>query len=40
MALTNLPTIKPSKPSTFLIGLSLATFIFFFTQPKQSDSNE
>lgn len=37
MALTDIPTIKPSKEEVFLIALPLVIFIFFFTQPKQSD---
>lgn len=37
MALTDLPTFKPSKGGTFLIALPIILFIFFFTQPKESD---
>lgn len=34
MALTDLPSIKPSENGVFLLGLSLIIFIFFFTKPK------
>ena len=37
MALTDFPTIKPTDTQVYLIALALATFIFFFTQPKVSD---
>lgn len=37
MALSDLPTIKPSKTSIFLIALPLTLFIFFFTQDKKID---
>jgi hypothetical protein len=37
MALTDITTIKPSGGSIFLVALPLVMFIFFFTQPKQSD---
>ena len=37
MSLTDIPTISPSKGSTFLIALPIILFIFFFTQPKESD---
>ncbi|SFD04229.1 hypothetical protein SAMN04488168_11587 [Bacillus sp. 491mf] len=35
MALTDLPTFKPSENGIFLLGLSLIIFIFFFTQHKE-----
>lgn len=35
MALTDIPTIQPSKNGVFLLAISLITFIFFFTQPKE-----
>ncbi len=34
MALTDIPTIQPSKNGVFLLALPLIIFIFFFTQPK------
>lgn len=35
MALTDIPSIKPSENGVFLLGLSLIIFIFFFTHPKE-----
>lgn len=40
MALTDLPTIEPSKGGIFLFLLSIAVFIFFFTQAKESDVSQ
>jgi len=37
MSLTDIPTVRPSETSVFLIALPLIIFIFFFTQPKASD---
>ncbi|HEY2420301.1 MAG TPA: hypothetical protein VGI04_02740 [Neobacillus sp.] len=37
MSLTDLPTIQPSKGGVFLLLLSIAIFIFFFTKPKEGD---
>ena len=37
MSLTDLPTVKPSETSVFLIALPLIIFIFFFTQFKTTD---
>ncbi|MGF6950622.1 hypothetical protein QF028_003127 [Neobacillus sp. B4I6] len=37
LSLTDLPTFEPSKAEIFLFLLSIAIFIFFFTQPKESD---
>lgn len=37
MSLTDIPTINPPEGWIFLLLLSLAIFIFFFTQPKSSD---
>ena len=37
MSLTDIPTIQPSKGGIFLLLLSIAIFIFFFTQPKEGD---
>ncbi|NHH92770.1 hypothetical protein GOICGAJE_01299 [Bacillus sp. MB95] len=37
MSLTDIPTVRPSETSIFLIALPLIIFIFFFTQPKASD---
>jgi hypothetical protein len=37
MSLTDIPTIQPSKGGIFLFLLSIAVFIFFFTQPKEGD---
>ncbi|SUV07022.1 Uncharacterised protein [Priestia megaterium] len=37
MSLTDVPTVRPSEKSIFLIALPLIIFIFFFTQPKASD---
>lgn len=34
MALTDIPTITPSKNEVFLLALPLIIFIFFFTQSK------
>ncbi len=35
MALTDIPSINPSKSGVFLLALPLIIFIFFFTQPKE-----
>ncbi len=40
MALTDLPTIQLSKGEIFLLLISIAIFIFFFTQPKESDVSQ
>jgi hypothetical protein len=40
MALNDLPTIKLSENGIFLLGLTIATFIFFFTRPKQGGTEE
>ncbi|MDQ0157709.1 hypothetical protein J2S07_004056 [Robertmurraya andreesenii] len=37
MALTDIPTVRPSSGTIFLIALPIVIFIFFFTQPKSSD---
>lgn len=37
MALTDLPVIKTPENVAFLIALSVAGFIFFFTEPKTAD---
>ncbi|WP_264760437.1 hypothetical protein [Neobacillus rhizosphaerae] len=37
MSLTDFPTISPSTGGVFLIALPIILFIFFFTQPKESD---
>lgn len=34
MALSDIPAIKPSMGTVFLMGAFLAVFIFFFTQDK------
>lgn len=34
MALTDIPTIQPSKSGVFLLALPLIIFIFLFTQSK------
>jgi hypothetical protein len=39
MSLTDLPTFEPSKGEIFLFLLSIAIFIFFFTQHKESDAS-
>jgi hypothetical protein len=39
MALTDLPTIKLSENSTFLLALTILTFIFFFTLPRQESED-
>ncbi|GIN58346.1 hypothetical protein [Lederbergia ruris] len=38
MALTDMPTIKPSKEALFLAAGLLAFFLFFFTDYKESDT--
>ncbi len=40
MTLNNLPTIKLPKGGVFLTAASLAFFIFFFTRPKEGDTEE
>lgn len=35
MALTDIPSIMPSKNGVFLLALPLIIFIFFFTQSKE-----
>ena len=40
MSLTDIPAISPSTVGIFLIALPIILFIFFFTQPKQSDSEQ
>ncbi len=35
MALTDIPSINPSKNGVFLLALPLIIFIFFFTQSKE-----
>jgi hypothetical protein len=40
MSLTDIPTISPSKGGVFLIALPIVLFIFFFTQPKTSDTEQ
>ncbi|WP_200760335.1 hypothetical protein [Effusibacillus dendaii] len=37
MALTDLPTIKPSKSAVFFMGAFLATFVFWFLRGKPTD---
>ncbi|WP_281175879.1 hypothetical protein [Domibacillus tundrae] len=37
MALTDTPTIRPSKGSLFLVALPIIIFILFFTQFKSPD---
>ncbi|MEC1522273.1 hypothetical protein P9D43_09610 [Neobacillus niacini] len=37
MALNQLPTIKLSDNSVFLIAISIAAFIFFFTRVERID---
>lgn len=37
MSLPDIPTVRPSETSIFLIALPLIIFIFFFTHPKASD---
>jgi hypothetical protein len=38
MALTDLPRIKPSKGTVFLMAAFLATFTFFFTRSQPRDN--
>ncbi|EKN64565.1 hypothetical protein M670_01617 [Schinkia azotoformans MEV2011] len=38
MALTDIPTLQPSKGSIFLIALPLVIFIFFFVKSKKEDA--
>ncbi|MCR2822643.1 hypothetical protein [Lederbergia panacisoli] len=38
MALTDMPTIKPSKEALFIASGLLAFFLFFFTDYKASDT--
>lgn len=37
MALTDIPPIHSSTGGIFLTALPIILFIFFFTQPKESD---
>jgi hypothetical protein len=37
MSLTDLPTVKLSKGKNFLMAASLAVFMYYFTQQKESD---
>ncbi|MFB7139767.1 hypothetical protein ACFCYN_08960 [Gottfriedia sp. NPDC056225] len=38
MALTDIPTVRPTDTQVYLMAISVITFIFFFTQRKSSDS--
>lgn len=38
MSLTDIPTVRPSDTQVFLMAISIITFIFFFTQRKESDA--
>lgn len=38
MALTDIPPIHSSKGGVFLTALPIILFIYFFTQPKDSDN--
>ncbi|WP_286163830.1 hypothetical protein [Bacillus sp. AFS088145] len=38
MALTDIPTVRPTDTQVFLMAISVISFIFFFTQRKASDS--
>lgn len=40
MALTDLPTIRLSENSSFLLALTILTFIFFFTRPRQGSEEQ
>ncbi|WP_257131694.1 hypothetical protein [Bacillus sp. AFS017336] len=40
MALTDLPTVRPTDTQVYLMAISVITFIFFFTQRKPSDSTQ
>ncbi|WP_157081450.1 hypothetical protein [Neobacillus soli] len=40
MSLTDFPTVTPGAAGVFLIALPIILFIFFFTQPKESDMGQ
>lgn len=39
MALTDTPTVKPSKGALFIIAVLLGAFLFFGTETKPADSD-
>ena len=40
MALTELPAVRTTRTTSFIIGISLIVFIFFFTKFKDEDDIE
>ncbi|WHY81799.1 hypothetical protein [Siminovitchia fortis] len=38
MALTDVPTIKPSKGALFIVAVLLGAFLFFGTETKPADA--